>query len=288
MRQVFSSPRLENVESVAQLLREAGIEVRVTNARSYKGNRRSTFSYSETGASGQSSERPTVWVVRSEDQLRARDLLREAGLIDSTRAEQSHHAPFRFSSDVERTRTPSQKRAMRFKIGLLACIAVVLGLAIFQSVRNRPAPAVAVDPAEAALSAHAFDGSVVATPQALAQAVFAQQLSEAGQRTQCLRVDRRDAPRKLIAALPTVDLRLLPASQCIEVADEEQGSRSRDGQPAELVEVHAFRPTSKDAGTIEYSAYHHRSSAVYKTLEVKRIDGRWTVVKTVKTVRTMG
>ena len=36
MRQVFTSPRLENVEGVAQLLRDAGVEIKVTDARSYK------------------------------------------------------------------------------------------------------------------------------------------------------------------------------------------------------------------------------------------------------------
>ena len=30
MRQVFSSPRLENVEAVAELLRKEGIEVRIS------------------------------------------------------------------------------------------------------------------------------------------------------------------------------------------------------------------------------------------------------------------
>jgi hypothetical protein len=283
MRQVFSSPRLENVEGVAQLLRDAGIEIRVTNDRSYKGNRRSSFSYRE-----QPGERPTVWVIRSEDQLRARDLLREAGLIDSTRGEQATQAPYRFRSDVDASRMPSDKRALRIKVGLLVCIAVVLGLALFQGLRNRPAPAAPVDPAEAALATHKFDGGVAATPEALAQTVFAQQLAEADQTTQCLRVDRRDAPRKLLNALARNGLRLLPYSQCVEVADEEKGSIARDGAPAELIEVHAFRPTSKDAGTIEYSAYHHRLAAAYKTLEVKRVGGKWTVVKTVKTVRSMG
>lgn len=282
MRQVFSSSRLENVEGVAQLLRDAGIEVRVTNDRSYKGNRRSNFSYRE-----QAPERPAVWVIRSEDQLRARDLLREAGLIDSTRAEAPSHAPFRFESRIDQARTPGQKRALRIKVGLLVCIAVVLGLAMFHNLRNRPAPVPAQDPAEVALAAHAFDGKTAATPAALAQAVFAHQLAEADQTTQCLRVDRRDAPRKLLTALARPGLRLLPASQCVEVADEEQGSRARDGQPAELIEVRAFRPSSADAGTIEYSAYHHRLAAAYKTLEVKRVDGRWTVVRVVKTVRAM-
>ncbi|MEH6421859.1 hypothetical protein [Pseudomonas sp. CGJS7] len=284
MRQVFSSPRLENVEGVAQLLRDAGIEVRVTNDRSYKGNRRSNFSYSEQ----KKVEQPTVWVIRSEDQLRARDLLREAGLIDSTRAEQATQAPYRFRSDVDLGRKPGDKRALRIKVGLLVCIAVALGLAMFQGLRTRPAGKPAVDPAETALAAHKFDGSIAATPAALAQAVFAQQLNEADQTTQCLRVDRRDAPRKLLTALARPGLRLLPYSQCVEVADENKGSLARDGQPAELIEVHAFRPTSVDGGTIEYSAYHHRLAAVYKTLEVKRVGGAWTVVKTVKTVRAMG
>lgn len=283
MRQVFSSARLENVEGVAQLLRDAGIEIRVTNDRSYKGNRRSSFSYKE-----QPGERPTVWVIRSQDQLRARDLLREAGLIDSTRGEQSTQAPYRFRSDVDASRTPSDKRALRIKVGLLLCIAVVLGLAIFHGLRNQPAPKIAVDPVEAALAAHPFNGSVAATPDALARAVFAQQLAEADQLTQCLRVDRHDASRKLLSALTRQGLRLLPYSQCVEVADEDKGSVARDGQPAELIEVHAFRPTSKDSGTIEYSAYHHRLAAAYKTLEVKRVGGVWTVVKTVKTVRAMG
>lgn len=283
MRQVFSSPRLENVEGVAQLLRDAGIEVRVTNDRSYKGNRRSSFSYSE-----QPKERPAVWVVQSSDQLRARDLLREAGLIDSTRAEEAHHAPFRFQSSIDQTRTPGQKRAFRIKIGLLLCIAVVLGLAMFHNLRNRPVAAPAVDPAMVALQTHKFDGSVAAIPAGLAAAVFKQQLAEADQPTQCLRVDRSDASRKLLTALARSNLRLLPASQCVEVPDEEKGSHALDGAPAELIQVHAFRPTSASAGTVEYSAYFSRSQAVYKTLEVKLVDGNWTVVKTVKTVRAMG
>ena len=50
MRKVFSSHRLENAEGVAELLRAAGIEVRILNGRSYKGNRRRTFSYSDADA----------------------------------------------------------------------------------------------------------------------------------------------------------------------------------------------------------------------------------------------
>ena len=62
MRQVFSSPRLENVERVAQLLEDAGIQTRVTHGRSYRGGLRGNFSYRE-GA--ESKPVPAVWVVRS-------------------------------------------------------------------------------------------------------------------------------------------------------------------------------------------------------------------------------
>jgi hypothetical protein len=78
MRQIFTSQRLENVEGVAKMLNEAGIETYVSDARSYKGNRRGTFSYQQSGR-GQSQ--PGVWIVKAEDVTRARQLLVDAGLI---------------------------------------------------------------------------------------------------------------------------------------------------------------------------------------------------------------
>ena len=82
MRQVFSSPRLENVERVAKLLRDAGVDTRITHGRSYKGNRRSEFSYRDDN---RSEPIPAVWVVKSEDQPKAREILREAGLLEYLR-----------------------------------------------------------------------------------------------------------------------------------------------------------------------------------------------------------
>src|SRR3546814_11896478 len=90
MRQVFSSPRLENVERVAQLLEEAGVQTRLTHGRSYRGGLRGNFSYRE-GADAKPV--PAVWVVRSEDQPRARALLRELGLLDSTRGDTGYRLP---------------------------------------------------------------------------------------------------------------------------------------------------------------------------------------------------
>ena len=107
MRQVFSSLRLENVESVAELLRDAGIEVRITDGRSYKGAMRSRASYSD-----QDAPKPAVWVVHSEDHIRARDVLRENGLLESTRPTDSFQ-PLSFrQEEAVYTKSPAQKRML--------------------------------------------------------------------------------------------------------------------------------------------------------------------------------
>lgn len=83
MRQLFSAARLETVEAVAKMLNDEGIDTYVSDGRSYKGSRRRNFSYRETSNEPEAG----VWIVKAEDQARAREILREAGLIDSTRAE---------------------------------------------------------------------------------------------------------------------------------------------------------------------------------------------------------
>lgn len=273
MRQIFSSPRLENVEAVAELLQSHGIEVRVTDRRSYKGNRRSSFSYSD-----EKTPRPAVWVVNSEDQIRARDLLREAGLIDSTRPdEDGNAAPFRFESSFEpAARTPAQRRANRIKLTLIFCIVIVLGAAIVRGLSR--------DDASVALQSHPLDGSATPIPDALARAVFAHELAEADIHLQCLQVDGHDASQGVINALFEKGRRLVPVSECRLIADEDTGSVHKSGLPALIVEIHGFRPKTRDSGTLEYSAYHHRMSAKYKTLEVKLTAEGWKVVRALKVV----
>jgi hypothetical protein len=84
MRQVFSSTRLENVEGVAQILRDAGIGIKVTDARSYKQVSRREFSYVPSQQSSKGNA-PAVWVLDAEDYKRARDLLAENGLLDEAK-----------------------------------------------------------------------------------------------------------------------------------------------------------------------------------------------------------
>ncbi|MEO8741591.1 MAG: pathogenicity-like protein [Lysobacteraceae bacterium] len=125
MRSVFTSPRLENVEAVAKMLVDAGIEVKVSQDRSYKGNRRRQFSFRE---SGNASENPQVWVLKAEDQPKARQILREAGLIDSTRPEffsqsQSYLPP---SRSLMTERKPDRRASVVIRIRMVLLAMIVL------------------------------------------------------------------------------------------------------------------------------------------------------------------
>jgi len=123
MRQIFSSTRLENVEGVARLLNEAGIETYISNPRTYKGNRRGGFSYRDGRA-----EQSGVWIVNAGDLTRAREILRDAGLIQSTRDDSYLSQQLR-GDDAPRRR-PAQQLAFRVRLVLLAAIAVLALLSI--------------------------------------------------------------------------------------------------------------------------------------------------------------
>lgn len=136
MRQIFTSQRVETVEGVAQLLRDAGIEVRITNGRSYHSKRGSQFSYLDTS---KASTHPTLWVVHANDQPRAREILRDARLLETTRRDHPT-AEFAFRDQVADT-APRRNWAWRIRIGLLLVIAAV-GMVVMMRHRSAPtAPA---------------------------------------------------------------------------------------------------------------------------------------------------
>lgn len=276
MRQVFSSPRLENVEGVAQLLRDAGIEVRVSDGRSYKRNLRGDFRYTDND-----SRQPAVWVVQSAQQLPARELLREAGLIDSTRGDSAYTMPvFRTETPVN-AGDPARKRVFKMKMALLAIIVGVVALGLVRML-NRPAPV-------QVLAAPPFDGTPAATLVPVALAVFRSEIANAGNPVICLGVDGTDASAAVIDALAGKADTVVPASACERIADEDIGSYHRaTGDEAMIVEVRGFRPSAPNAGQIEFSAYQHRMSASYKTLEVGRVEERWQVTKVLKHVENRG
>lgn len=135
MRQIFTSARLENVEGVSKLLEEAGIETRVTEGRSYKGARRRAFSYRE---GNDKATQAAVWIVKADDVTRARILLRDAGLLDSTR-------PDSYLPSTQHEAGPKKRRGSR-RTRVLAVIA--LGVATFIAVNRGCSERPATPPAD--------------------------------------------------------------------------------------------------------------------------------------------
>jgi len=119
MRQIFSSQRLENVERVAQMLRDIDIEVRVSNARSYKGQRRRPFSYRDQPSP---DSQAAVWVVRSADLPSARQVVRVAGLLQTTRDEQGAYVGL---PEPAAPKIPGSSMATRLRI-----VALVMAIAV--------------------------------------------------------------------------------------------------------------------------------------------------------------
>ena len=117
MRQIYMSPRMENIERVVALMAEHGIQTSIGNRRAYQGSDWKRFSYTQPG---DSDSWPQVSVVRSEDQTRARQILRDAGLEPATR----------FADELAASRSAGDPRAhrrasTRLKLIVLALIAGV-------------------------------------------------------------------------------------------------------------------------------------------------------------------
>lgn len=132
MRQVFTSLRIETVEGVAALLKDAGIEVYLANGRSYHSKRSGQFSYAEPMKLKQQA---SVWVTHAEDQPRAREILRQAGLLASTRPGQGDPLAF---AGAELPEEPKKRSlAWRIRVGLLVAIAIA---ALITVTRHRAPP----------------------------------------------------------------------------------------------------------------------------------------------------
>ena len=127
MRQVFTSTRLENVEGVAKLLGEHGIETKITQGRSWKGNSRREFSYS--AKHHDETQQPAVWVLKSEDFKLARELLHEGGLLASTRETSYLPEKLQFRDTAK---PDAGRRVSRMRMALLAGVAIAAGWMMFR------------------------------------------------------------------------------------------------------------------------------------------------------------
>ena len=112
---------MENVDRVVAMLQEAGIEVSVTNRRSWAGHDYKRPSYAKPP---DRESWPQVWIVKAEDQPRARALLREAGIEPATRfAEELANAR---ASGPEAAAMRRSAVAWRIRIFLLAVILLLI------------------------------------------------------------------------------------------------------------------------------------------------------------------
>ena len=269
MRQVFTSPRLENVEAVATLLRDAGIEVKITEARSYRGKRRSHFSYRD---SEDAAPQPAVWIVHAEDQPRGRQLLREAGLLDSSRAGESSYLPLSVLERDKDAQSTKSRRAMRVKLGLLVLIVAVIGLIIFTT--RKPDAASATAPAKVAPVKHPAPVIVpqatdelqayrVDVPMALAKLLVEGEVAASAPAQACIAIDGKDPSPQFMQALQH-DARtaLFTASNC-------------PGETARDIDVHDYMTDGSGSGSVQLKL----DADGVRTIEVEREGETWHVLR---------
>ncbi len=261
MRQVFSSPRLENVEAVAALLRAQDIEIRVSNGRSYRSGIRGNFSYRDSTRSGPV---PAVWVLRADQQPQARQLLRDAGLLQSGRSPDDRFLPPNLQFGAGNLSGVEKRQRSKLRYLLLAAIAAATALVLLVTRPQAPdtaptAPASAPPPAGSPLVATEAIHQL-ATPPALAEMLFARTLQEQSAAEACLAIDGADPAPELLQRLAGGGLRVRAASAC---ADEEALS----------VEVRDYRTDGSGIGTVELVL---RGSA--RRLQVERRDADWRVL----------
>lgn len=282
MRRVFASPRLENVESVAALLREHDIEVKITNGRTYRGAIRGNFSYRELP---DPAEQPAVWVVFSDDQPKARELLREAGLLDSGRSPTSYlptPSVHQLRGEDAGAEDAAKRRAFRIRAALFVGIAIALGMSLLSF--RKPAAPSAAPPAPAAADAPQAPEPtyVIATPKALAalliEAEIEAQTAVGPIERLCLSIDGETPTGERLAAIR------LPKGMAARPAADCAG----DAMPAGAlsIAVSEYRTDGSGRGTVRLDLTDPdkdgRPRTDARTLAVKREGERWRVLRVVQ------
>jgi hypothetical protein len=285
MRRIFTSPRLENVELVAALLKEHGIEARITNGRSYKGNRRGNFSYRDDT---RTEAQPAVWIVRPDDQPRARELMREAGLLDSARSPTSFLATETLLHPGDGDSGNASKRRMFLvKAALLIGIMVAVSAGLFAWRKPAPSPAAPAPqipdtpPTQTAPAAKVSDsfGTIYRAdvPSALAGMLLQAELRTHKPAVVCLSVDGAVAPDKLLANAPAEDrARIRSQAACAAATDDSD---------VVSVDVREYLTDGSGTGTVKVEIVDRdkagKRRVETRTLEVERDGLEWEVKRLV-------
>lgn len=273
MRQVFSSRRIENVEAVARLLEEAGIQTHIQNGRGWRGAIRGNFSYS---AGARQPPAPSVWVVRSDQQTQARRLLREAGLWQAESSSTGGFIPPTMHGDGGSAKPgggPPTARRVRF--GLLALIGLALAAA-WQGMqyaakqapppRNAP-PASAGPPAPGSIALVAPRTHRIATPPALAEMLLRDRLGAASTRAACLGIDGGDPTPAQLQALRREFPHLQAASACAATAPKRID-----------LKIHGYRTDGSGVGSVELTTTESPARPRSQTLQVARDGHHWRIL----------
>ncbi|QNN46133.1 hypothetical protein H9L17_13245 [Thermomonas brevis] len=268
MRKVFSSQRLENVEAVADLLRKEGIAVRISNGRSYRSSRRATFSYDSRRTP---DEVPSVWIVHSEDQPRGRQLLRDLGLLESTRDPGASYLPSGRHGDAAAGKTGFFS-AKRIRLGLLALTVIGIGLVGFIMRKHgtadvapkpaapaaTPAPPTLIPEAVTELQVYRAD-----VPTALARLLVSEALDKRRPAVACLEVDNKEPSSALMQALTVPKgTTLHPASAC-------------PAKGAFAIAVHDYMTDGSGSGQVQLDLDVEDSQLV----DVERNGAEWRVLR---------
>jgi hypothetical protein len=118
MRQIYTSPRQENIDAVVALMAEHGIEATVANRSNYNRPTWQRFSYTQRQDTRDSWAQ--VWITSADDYTRARSLLRELGI----------EPVIRHGDELAASRNPSpvtQREHAVTRTRRLALLAVLVG-----------------------------------------------------------------------------------------------------------------------------------------------------------------
>lgn len=268
MRKVFTSQRLENVEAVAELLRAQGIEVKIADGRSYRGTRRSRFSYRVAEEAG---PQPTVWIVRAEDQPRGRQLLREAGLLESSRAGESSYLPLSvLDRDQDGAAAAKGRRTSRIRMVLLGLIAIACAL-VFLATRKyatvpapTPTPTVAAPAPPPIVPEMAGDIAMyrAKVPTALARLLIEREIVASKPSQACIAIDDQDPAPGVIEGLDAGSTQVFAKSAC-------------PSGPARDIAVRDYMTDGSGTGSVQLGL----DGKDARSVEVEREGTRWRVLR---------
>lgn len=266
MRQVFTSPRVENVEGVARMLEEAGIEVRITHGRGWKGAIRGNFSYRDHAPRG---PQPAVWVIRSDQQPQARELLRDAGLLQSTRPDAGGFVAPTLHAGTPGAAASAQPPGRRIRLGLLLTIGAVMALA-YGGFRRAASNADAEDALAARRSAPPVAVPAIhtiPTPPALAEMLVGIETGSRRANAYCVAIDGRDPDAATLARLRAASPKTFPASACPASGDRlalDVRDYATDGTGVGTVRLEVSGPGADDAGATSRAIEVERNGLVWR------------------------